>query len=155
MEIHCGRQKNCTFIRLNTSLDIYSTWLLVPSLSDFVFLGDPKLESRDEVHVLRFVERFFCPKRDSCIYRRWRSRSPTEMLTELQNFCALLAGRQFCLNRKALLYLRPCAVWLLNRTIKNYGGKPEFVKSLATASTKNWPTQKYCQVNLSPQRSGN
>ena len=153
MVIHCGRQKNCTFIRLNTSLDIYSTWLLVPSLSDFVFLGDPKLESRDEVHVLCF-ESFFCPKRDSCIYR-WRSRSPTEMLTELQNFCALLAGRQFCLNRKALLYLRPCAVWLLNRTIKNYGGKPEFVKSLATASTKNWPTQKYCQVNLGPQRIGN
>ena len=59
------------------------------------------------------------------------------LLTELQNFCALLAGRQFCLNRKALLYLRPCAVWLLNRTIKTYGGKPEFVKSLATASTKN------------------
>ena len=37
----------------------------MPSLGDFVFLGDPKLESRDEVHVLRF-ESFFCPKRDSC-----------------------------------------------------------------------------------------
>lgn len=109
----------------------------MPSLSDFVFLGDPKLESRDEVHVLRF-ESFFCPKRDSCtVFTDEETEVLLRLLTELQNFCALLAGRQFCLNRKALLYLRPCAVWLLNRTIKNYGGKPEFVKSLATASTKN------------------